>query len=436
MAILKILFSIAIALILWPILNLLKYYIEARSIGLPIIINPISLLNPIWILTHKRLLPRIKSLPFGLGDWILYSGFTSVFSNRYKLHAKHGPAYLVVTPKEIILFIDDPELTEEILGKRKDLIKSDDTGEALNLFGPNVVTANGEAWSRSRRITTPPFNERNSNNIWKESLAQATGSKFCSSLFNVSMLSASSPSKLCDRSYEEADIYQVLQSWTSQGKDGVTETATDSMTLALHVLIAGGLGKTYSFAGGVGSLDEGHTMSYRDSLKTILMNLLPAVILASLPPIPTFILTAKTQRIKNAVGEFRVHMKEMIEEERTRVGKLDAEKDNLLTALVRASDTGNQGKGRSTLSHEEIMGNLFIYNVAGHDTTANTICYAIYMLAAQPEYQDWIGEELDMVFSENDNLESWEYEKAFPKLKRCLALMVSNHSYPPYNLAF
>jgi hypothetical protein len=194
------------------------------------------------------------------------------------------------------------------------------------------------------------------------------------------------------------------------------------MTLALHVLIAGGLGKSYSFAGGVATLAAGHSMSYRDALKIILQNILSAIILGSLPPIPSIILPNKLQDIKLAVAEFKTHMNEMVEEERTRVDKLDSEKDNLLTALVRASD---QGRGRSSLSHDEIMGNLFIYNVAGHDTTANTICYAIYLLAADPHWQEWIGEEIRSVFAGKDDVESWEYEKAFPKLKRCLALMVS-----------
>jgi Cytochrome P450 len=179
MTVLKVILTIAVALISWPILNLLKNYIKSRTIDLPIIINPIGIFNPIWILTHKPLLPLIKSLPFGLGDWIVYSGFVSVFKNRYSLHEKHGPAYLLVTPSEIALFVDNPELAEEILAKRKDLIKPNETAEALNLFGTNVVTLNGEDWARHRRITTPPFNERNSNNVWKESLAQASGSEFC-----------------------------------------------------------------------------------------------------------------------------------------------------------------------------------------------------------------------------------------------------------------
>lgn len=197
------------------------------------------------------------------------------------------------------------------------------------------------------------------------------------------------------------------------------------MTIALHVLISGGLGKSHSFSGGAGNVAAGHTMSYRDSLKIILRNNLTAIILNSLP-VPAAMLPTKLQEVKVAVAEFKSQMHEMIEEARTRVEKLDLEKENLLTTLVRALDAMSHGKSRNGLSREEIMGNLFIYNVAGHDTTANTLCYAIYLLAADPFLQEWIREELRLVFPGHDNVESWQYEKAFPELKRCLALLVSS----------
>jgi len=41
------------------------------------------------------------------------------------------------------------------------------------------------------------------------------------------------------------------------------------------------------------------------------------------------------------------------------------------------------------------------------------------MLAAQPDVQNWLGEEIDSVFVGQDEVETWEYEKAIPKLKRC-----------------
>jgi len=47
------------------------------------------------------------------------------------------------------------------------------------------------------------------------------------------------------------------------------------------------------------------------------------------------------------------------------------------------------------------------------------------MLAAQPDVQNWLGEEIDSVFAGKDGVETWEYEKAIPKLKRCLELKVS-----------
>ena len=182
MAVLTIIGSVAIAIIAWPILNLCRNYVTARKIGLPIVINPVGLLNPVWLLSQDRLLPLLKSLPFGLGNWAVYCGAGSVFSNRYKLNEKHGPAYLVVTPSDVVLWIGDAEAVEEVFTKRNDFIKPRETGEALEMYGSNVLTLNGEDWSRHRRITTPPFNERNNNSIWRESLAQANGSKRCRSL--------------------------------------------------------------------------------------------------------------------------------------------------------------------------------------------------------------------------------------------------------------
>lgn len=46
-------------------------------------------------------------------------------------------------------------------------------------------------------------------------------------------------------------------------------------------------------------------------------------------------------------------------------------------------------------------------------------------MASNMYWQQWIREELNVVFEGNGNVEDWDHEKAFPKLKRCLALMVS-----------
>ena len=63
------------------------------------------------------------------------------------------------------------------------------------------------------------------------------------------------------------------------------------------------------------------------------------------------------------------------------------------------------------LTKDEMLGNLFIYNVAGHDTTANTIGYAVYLMASDPRWQAWIHEELNFVFSGQVSVGQDRFEK-------------------------
>jgi cytochrome P450 len=45
-------------------------------------------------------------------------------------------------------------------------------------------------------------------------------------------------------------------------------------------------------------------------------------------------------------------------------------------------------------------------------------------LATNTKCQEWLGEEIDAVFGLKDNFEDRDYEQVFPKLVRCLAVMV------------
>lgn len=59
----------------------------------------------------------------------------------------------------------------------------------------------------------------------------------------------------------------------------------------------------------------------------------------------------------------------------------------------------------------------------GHDTTANSLAYALLMLAAYPEVQDWISEEVQEIVKD-ENSEIWDYGSLFPRLQRCRAVLV------------
>ena len=277
----------------------------------------------------------------------------------------------------------------------------------MELFGPNVDTVStltalsfqanksenfqveGATWQRHRKITTPPFNERNSGLVWAESLRQAQ---------------------------------EIQELWAQQQGNPITTTAKDTMTLALHVLTAAGFGQSYSFRAGPQIIPAGHVMTYRDALNICLVNFILLMIfnhdllLSKWMP-KTF------QKTGLAAKEFRLYMSEMISGERQLIEKRAAGSGNLLSSLIRASDEGKAESSNSSLSDTEITGNLFIYNLAGHETTANTLAYAIYHLSINPEIQDWINAELIHVLGPTSSPSEWDYKTTFPRLKRTLALM-------------
>lgn len=221
----------------------------------------------------------------------------------------------------------------------------------------------------------------------------------------------------------------MAASWSQQGTDGTKETTADTATLALHVLTCAGFGASYSFNEGVRKVAPGHEMTYRDSLSLCLGNIITFAIIPKRYLSFSF-MPKKLQRLGQAVREFQQYMDEMLARERSSATTTtdQSRTANLMSALVRASDEASQPKdlgqdSKRGLTDEEIFGNIFAYNLAGHETTANTVAAALVLLAAQPKYQDWVRKEI----KETQAATKGDYEAMFPRLQRCLAVMVSKH---------
>lgn len=229
----------------------------------------------------------------------------------------------------------------------------------------------------------------------------------------------------------------MLQWWTESEGKAISSTAKDAKTLSLHVLAGAGLGKFYDFQ----SANDGHisssSMDYRESLYTILQN---AVLVMIFPPglLLLRFMPAKLQHIGRAIVGFKSYMLGVLAEEKELISQRKPGAGNLMSSLVRASEEALQseaskqqtvGRFEATshqsggLTIDEIFGNMFVFNSAGHETTANTLAYGILLLTAYPKWQQWIGDELDYVLKDR-NMETWAYEDVFPRLKRCLAVMV------------
>lgn len=372
----------ALACFLWSTSSLLKNYIKARKLNLPIIISPLNPGNPVWVLFHQRLLPYLKSSPWDITGFVRYIYFGWSYHDKYRIHEKLGPAFVVVNPSTIELYIADGEVIDSIFSRRKDFPKPLAFYKPLEFYGKNVDTVEGAEWQRHRKITTPPFNERNSGLVWNESLRQAR---------------------------------DMVKEWSECNKNGTNSTIHDTITLALYVLTSAGFGMSYSFKPGSDSLPAGHTLSYRDALAGVVSNIIPIFIFPlnffTLPYTPP-----RVRRIGTAITEFKAYMTEMVSQERKLVTKRDVDSGNLISSLVRASDQANE----HALTDSEILGNIFFYNLAGHESTANTLAFVIHLLAVYPTYQDWLHEEINRVLGDQETL---NYEDCFPQLKRCLATM-------------
>lgn len=174
MAIFLIFLTACIAFLAFPIVGSIKNYNKARKLGLPIIFTPIGFFSLVWTFAGPKLVPLFERLPFELGEFVRYTGMGASFANRYEFHDRLGPIFTIVSPSEIQIIVADAAAANEILAHPKDFVKDQRIYGPLNILGPNVNTVNGETWQRHRRITAPPFNERNSGMVWSESLKQAS----------------------------------------------------------------------------------------------------------------------------------------------------------------------------------------------------------------------------------------------------------------------
>lgn len=247
-----------------------------------------------------------------------------------------------------------------------------------------------------------PFNETIMTSVWDETLRQAQA---------------------------------MLRSWVSRADTGIASYQRDTRSLSLNVLAGAGFGKPYDFRSSAEPVVD-EIGKYRDSLQTVLDNIILLLI------VPFKVLTmipGRWARIGHAGISFKQHMVKMLEDETAALSQGKSGSGGILTGFVRAADLYHRENSNDAtfqgakkgLSPEEIYGNLFVINFAGHDTTANTLAFATLLLAAHPEVQAWLAEEI-IAATKDKPIEQWDYKELFPKLNRCRAVVYETlRLYPP-----
>ncbi|KAH3969293.1 hypothetical protein HBI81_072260 [Parastagonospora nodorum] len=399
------LIATVVAYVGWCMVCLELNYRRASSMGIPLIRVPVDYLNVPFQVIEPHIFTIIDLLPASivkrLPTFVPYMRRGWFFHAKANPHVRYGPAFALVTPRTIWMQVCDSEAVHEIFTRRSDFLRPQENYKLLEVYGPCVASTDLKDWPRHRKALAAPFNESIMKFVWSESLSQAK---------------------------------QMVASWTTStaAADGIISVAQDTRILSLNVLAATGFRRSFDFkssSGVAASLDT--ASSYRDALATVLDNIIVLVLLPrrflSHPLVPKSL-----QRVGKAADDFQHHMEQMLEEEMTAFEQGTQGAGSLMTSFVRAANThetktdGSQIQG---LSIEEVYGNMFLVNFAGHDTTANTFAFSILLLATSPKVQDWLAEEICVV---TPDTEDWDYSQLFPKLLRCRAVLLETlRLFPP-----
>lgn len=396
---------LAIPFVAWVLhrcYGFVHHYRIARTMGIPIVITPVSWQDDFWLLTWGNF-QWIKRLPNFLSWWFDYSRFSWTQDHRWHPHEKYGDIFVITSPRGNEIMVNDPQACYDVQAHYKQWIKPQNLYDIFETFGRGVISANGDDWQRQRRIINPAFRESVHKLVWEESIKQAT---------------------------------QMLDVRTNQhgGQGTIDDIRKDSVLIALHVLSSAGFGHTHDFSGGLRQVPEGHKKSFSESLMYLLSNILLVFLFDKIKPLG-WMRPWKSTEIKDTVTEFRGYMKETVAYSRaTTQGGGGGQANDIVGALIDADEAAKReekiaphtgfGAKPMHLTDDELYGNLYVFNLAGFETTANALTYTMPFLARNPEIQAWVGEEIDKVIQTGSKQE-WTYENAFPSLVRSLAVMVS-----------
>lgn len=326
----------------YRILRLLINYVSARRLGLPIIIVPATWQDTVWVLIAP-LFRFLYHLP-GFG-WYRHSYLGCNMHTRYETHARLGTqAYAIVSPGRTEIVVADGPAVAELGGRYKKWDKPLDLYSLFAVFGPNVLSMNGEDWLRHRRIVN--------HGLARNDLVRVSAAK-------------------------QAD------QWLATISDGQTKTikqlAEDMDMISSNVLNYAGFGQDNPFGGDnqLKKIPEGHTKSFADAMHFMSVEFLFAWIFTSVK-LPKWCQFDKYKELGVANAELRQYFSEIVQ-------RRDGE---VVRSLVEANEK-EKAAGGSHLSTDELFGNMYLVQLAGYETTSFAMTFSLSVLAAYPDVQEW-----------------------------------------------
>lgn len=256
---------------------------------------------------------------------------------------RHGPLAHVAMGGEHVYLVSDPsDILDVLVTHQRSFKKGRGLERSKRLLGEGLLTSEGEAHLRQRRLIQPAFH--------KERIASYAGA-------------------MTDHAM------RVGRSWRP---GQVVDVADEMMRLTLGVV-----GQTL-FAADVESQAKDVGDAMNDVMASFWTLMLPFANLIQHLPLPTI------RRSRLARERLDSIVFGMIAQRRRAPG----DRGDLLSVLLLAQDEEDGGRG---MTDEQVRDEAMTLFLAGHETTANALAWTWHLLGQSPEVEAALHQEVDRV---------------------------------------
>jgi cytochrome P450 len=133
-------------------------------------------------------------------------------------------------------------------------------------------------------------------------------------------------------------------------------------------------------------------MPFKDALHTVAQDTFVKVMV----PEPLLGVTKRTRDCRDAFTDLRNYMAAMIHE---RQNSEKVERHDLFSSLLEAN---NDSLGSGVLTESELIGNIYIFLLAGHETTAHTLSFTFALLALYPDEQEKLYQNIKKIIPDGE----------------------------------
>lgn len=249
-----------------------------------------------------------------------------------------------------VLLVHEPGAIRHVLldnaaNYRKDRLQRRVLSAGLN---DGLLSAEGEQWRTQRRVLAPMF-------------ARRTVMDFTSAMMGAAET--------------------MIENWSALGDRATIDIAAEMAKVTLDVV------ERTIFSDAFGSDAEDIRLAMTTYFNTI-GEISPLDLIGA----PEFVPRLSRFRVRSTLKYFEAEVDRVISDRRRLLASQpDRAPNDLLTHLLEALDTGTD----DGITEAEVRSNILTFIAAGHETTANTLSWAMFLLSQSPHWRERVEAEVD-----------------------------------------